>query len=228
MGIHKVWSISDTFYLLTFYKERSISQLAFDIGCSDSTITNNLKELNLSKTNDTENINPREIVKPIIEKIMKPKKELKAKQKQYKKAKRARTAYTAKTGIRDDINFFVRSTWEANFIRFLKHKNIEFQYEPKMFTFDNIRYGTVSYIPDFYLPKEDIWIEIKGWLQPKSKCKMRRFKKYFPDDFKKLKFICLKEDNLVDKFFKEIGCEPYCYYNELVSQYGKVIENWEN
>lgn len=70
MGLHKTWSISDTFYLLSFYKERSLSQLAFDIGCSESTVTNNLKELKLSKTNDTENINPREIVKPIIEKSL--------------------------------------------------------------------------------------------------------------------------------------------------------------
>jgi hypothetical protein len=35
--------------------------------------------------------------------------------------------------------------------------------------------------PDFYLPETDTYIECKGWYDPKSKTRMKRMAKYFPD-----------------------------------------------
>ncbi len=38
----------------------------------------------------------------------------------------------------------------------------------------------MTYRTDFYLPKENIYIEIKGWLTEKAKEKMNLFKVLYP------------------------------------------------
>ena len=40
---------------------------------------------------------------------------------------------TYKSGIRADLGFYVRSSWEANFARLLLYLGILFKYEPKRF-----------------------------------------------------------------------------------------------
>jgi len=95
-----------------------------------------------------------------------------------------------KGGKREDLdNVYFRSSTEANQARYFKFLKIKFQYEQKTFLFPGIRKGTVSYTPDFYLPSEDRWVEVKGFMDPKSKTKLKRFKKYYPDEFKKLTII---------------------------------------
>lgn len=51
-----------------------------------------------------------------------------------------------------------RSKWEAYIARLLFLSKIEFQYEPARFYLDK----DLSYLPDFYLTKEKIYIEVKG------------------------------------------------------------------
>jgi hypothetical protein len=65
-----------------------------------------------------------------------------------------RTGYGRKT-LYSDIWF--RSRMEAKFAEWLDSKNIVWFYEPKRF---KISIG--SYLPDFYLPDKDIYIEVKG------------------------------------------------------------------
>ena len=115
-----------------------------------------------------------------------------------------------KSGKRVDLNnTFFRSSWEANIARYYNYLGIEWQYEPKTFIFKNITRGSVSYTPDFYLPKEDKWVEVKGWMDGKSKTKLKRFKQQFPEEYKKLQLIQEKE------------------YNEIKRKIAYYIKNWE-
>lgn len=51
-----------------------------------------------------------------------------------------------------------RSRLEARWAVFFDECGIEYQYEPEGFDLGDGYY----YLPDFYLPEQDIWIEIKG------------------------------------------------------------------
>lgn len=85
--------------------------------------------------------------------------------------------------------FFSRSQWERNYacyIQFLKEHGYikEWVYEPKTFWFEGIRRGTNNYKPDFLVTFPDDtteYREVKGYLDRKSKTKLKRMKKYFPD-----------------------------------------------
>lgn len=73
-----------------------------------------------------------------------------------------------KGGTRQDLNQYFRSAWEANIARLLNYLNIEWIYEYKRFDFNNETEFVLSYQPDFYLPKYDKWIEVKGWMDEKK------------------------------------------------------------
>lgn len=113
-----------------------------------------------------------------------------------------------KGGIRSDLNCYFRSAWEANVARILNCKNIKWKYEIKRFFFEEIVDGVASYQPDFYLPEYDKWIEVKGWMDQKSKVRLKLFQEQFPDEYNKLILIDEK------------------YYNQLRDDYS-YIENWE-
>ncbi|MFW6172463.1 MAG: hypothetical protein ACOC5T_01845 [Elusimicrobiota bacterium] len=70
-------------------------------------------------------------------------------------------------GFRKDINLYVRSTWEANFARILSFCNINYEYEKKRFTLSS----GLTYSPDFYCKYRDIYYEIKGHAESRSKWK---------------------------------------------------------
>jgi hypothetical protein len=62
---------------------------------------------------------------------------------------------------------------------------LEWDYEPQTFWFDSIRRGTRSYLPDFKVYRPDgthYWLEVKGYMDQKSKTKIKRFKKYYPQE----------------------------------------------
>lgn len=85
---------------------------------------------------------------------------------------------------------FFRSSWEVKFacyLQFLKEKKIisEWEHEPKTFWFDAIKRGTRSYLPDFKITRPDgthYWVEVKGYMDAKSKTKIKRFQKYYPEE----------------------------------------------
>jgi hypothetical protein len=75
----------------------------------------------------------------------------------------------------------------ACFLQWLKEiGNIaEWQYEPKTFWFEGIKRGCVSYKPDFMVKLASglhHWVEVKGYMDSKSKTKLARFKRYFPEE----------------------------------------------
>lgn len=107
---------------------------------------------------------------------------------------------TGNGGIREDIGFYVRSNWEANFIRILKFENKKFEYEPKTFQLSE----TISYTPDFLIDGE--WYEIKGFMNESSILKISLFKEKYPNE----------RLNIID----------HIKYNELKEKYKSLIL-WE-
>ena len=95
-----------------------------------------------------------------------------------------------KQGKRKDLDDrYFRSSWEANYARYLNFlvKNgdlYKWDYEVDTFFFEAIKRGTRSYMPDFKIWEdkdcEPYYIEVKGWMDDKSKTKLSRMAKYFP------------------------------------------------
>lgn len=110
-------------------------------------------------------------------------------------------------GKREDLdNRFFRSSMEANIARYYNFLGIRWEYEPCEFKFP-IERGIRFYKPDFYLPDTNMYIECKGWLDAKSKTRMKRMKKHFPEI--KLQMIGWAE------------------YREITKSVSKLIPNWE-
>lgn len=82
----------------------------------------------------------------------------------------------SRMGFRKDLGHFVRSTWEADYCRVLNYLGVKYEYEPE--TFD---LGEVSYTPDFYIPSENRFVEIKGWMTEKSAMRISLFREKFPE-----------------------------------------------
>lgn len=83
---------------------------------------------------------------------------------------------------------FYRSSWEANYARYLEWLRLrgnilEWEHEPKCFWFHAIKRGTRSYLPDFAVlecSNKITFHEVKGWMDAGSKTKLKRMAKYYP------------------------------------------------
>ncbi len=83
---------------------------------------------------------------------------------------------------------YARSLWERNFAFYLEwlrnNKSVtSWKHEPRTFWFLKIKRGVRSYKPDFrivYAGGLVKWIEVKGWLDPRSATKLKRMAKYYP------------------------------------------------
>lgn len=70
------------------------------------------------------------------------------------------------------------------------------EYEPHTFWFLEIKRGCRSYTPDFEVTRLDgshFWIEVKGYMDSKSKTKLKRFAKYYPDE----KIVVVTKDSFM-------------------------------
>lgn len=103
-----------------------------------------------------------------------------------------------KRGFRDDLGFWVASSWEANYCRYLiflqeKGQIKRWEYEPETFEFKE-RHGTTRYTPDFLVENMDGSIkyhEVKGYFDRASKTKIKRFKRDYPA----LELIVIDKEN---------------------------------
>jgi hypothetical protein len=110
---------------------------------------------------------------------------------------------------------FYRSRWEANYARYLewlKANNYikDWQHEPKTFWFEGVKRGCVSYLPDFCvtdLNGFESYHEVKGWMDSRSKTKIKRMAKYHPD----VKLVVIEGKA----------------YKEIESKLGSLIPQWE-
>lgn len=98
--------------------------------------------------------------------------------------------YNCHGGKRKDLgDTYFRSGWEANYARFLNFllkngKISKWEYEPDVFYFEKIKRGTRGYLPDFKVWDTEgnfHYVEVKGYMDPKSKTKLKRMKKYYPE-----------------------------------------------
>lgn len=98
---------------------------------------------------------------------------------------------TVQGGKRADLGHrYFRSRSEANYARYLnllqkQGKILGWEYEPHTFWFEGIKRGTRDYTPDFklHLPNgKHEWHEVKGWMDQKSRTRLKRMAKYFPDE----------------------------------------------
>jgi hypothetical protein len=121
----------------------------------------------------------------------------------------------AKRGIRPDIGpMFFRSKWEANYARYLNWLQARgeidaWKYESQTFWFEAIKRGVRSYKPDFYIEEKgkSYFVEVKGWMDDKSKTKLKRMKKYYPD----IRIVLVDERQ----------------YASIKSKVSRLIEGWE-
>lgn len=87
-----------------------------------------------------------------------------------------------------DRRIYARSIWEANYARFLEFQKVwgqiaDWEHEPETFWFEKIKRGIRSYLPDFKLTLTNgnvEYHEVKGWMDPASKTKIKRMAKYHP------------------------------------------------
>lgn len=85
---------------------------------------------------------------------------------------------------------YYRSKAEANYARFLEWQKTtgqitDWEHEPKEFWYEAIRRGVRSYKPDFSVTLLDgrvEWREVKGYMDSKSRTKIKRFAKYYPTE----------------------------------------------
>lgn len=113
-------------------------------------------------------------------------------------------ASRGKAGIRKDIDnktyFFSR--WEANMARIYNYLGIKWIHQPQSFDI-----GNQSYTPDFYLPDQGEYIEVKNFLGDYSRNRDDKFRELYP---KVTLTMILKEE-----------------YLKLEAKYSKLIQNWE-
>lgn len=113
-------------------------------------------------------------------------------------------ASKGKPGIRTDIDSDIcfYSTWEANIARVFNLLDITWEYAPKIFDL-----GSHTYRPDFYLPKDNMYIEVKNFMNDYS------FKR---DQLFRIKYPHIKLEVLSRKEYKEIEVD-----------YKPLIDFWE-
>lgn len=120
-----------------------------------------------------------------------------------------------KSGKRADLdNMFFRSAWEANYARYLnflkQQGEIEaWEYEPKTFVFEGETRGGITYLPDFKVVYRDgshEWHEVKGWMDAKSKSKLKKMARFYPNEIVIV-----------------IGADEY----RAIAKWSGLIEGWE-
>ena len=98
--------------------------------------------------------------------------------------------YVAKQGWRTigGQRCYFRSKAEANAARYLQwmteREEIDgWEHEPKTFWFDASKRGVRSYLPDFLVRQlaGDYYVEVKGYWDAKSRTKLKRMAKYYPN-----------------------------------------------
>lgn len=104
---------------------------------------------------------------------------------------------------------YFRSKWEANYALYLDFlvKNFEierWEFESDVFVFGKIKSGNRSYRPDFKVYRYDGSIEyheVKGYMDSRSKTKLKRMKKYYPE----IKLILIEKEFYKDMLKKLSG-----------------------
>lgn len=113
--------------------------------------------------------------------------------------------------------YYFRSLYEINYahtLEYLKSKGAikDWEYEPTTFRFPKDEYQTSPfyYKPDFLVTLDGghQWHEVKGWMNPSSRKKLKRFAKHYPQE----------ELHVIDKD----------WFKQHAKTYKRLIPNWES
>jgi hypothetical protein len=78
----------------------------------------------------------------------------------------------------DGTTIWLRSSYEVRVADVLTEFRIPWEYEPIRFTLD----GTgMTYCPDFFLPEQEIYLEVKGWMRDYDRIKLEKFFELYPN-----------------------------------------------
>ena len=113
------------------------------------------------------------------------------------------------------VRKYYRSKWEANYAYYLEWLRLAGQieswsHEPTTFWFEGVKRGCVSYLPDFLVTEKDgseAYHEVKGWMDARSKTKIRRMAKYHPS----VKLVVVDSKA----------------YAKLKAQVSRIVPGWE-
>lgn len=140
----------------------------------------------------------------------------------------------SRIGKRADLGIFYRSSWESNFHRYIKHLEPQalIKYEPKTYIFTpfGVVRGQLSYTPDFSIVFPDgrqVLIELKGYFSRQDITKLRRFKKFYPEDWGRLRAVVASPKVAAAKVCEDLGLGIFAYYKDLNSTYRSTIAHWE-
>ncbi len=111
-----------------------------------------------------------------------------------------------KHSFKRDLGHHCRSTWEANYARYLLWINKKYKYEPKTFTIRLPNEIKGTYTPDFLVNGNE-WHEVKGWEDRNTIKKWKLFQQQYPEE----KFI------LIDRI----------KYKKIEKLFKYIIPNWE-
>ena len=98
----------------------------------------------------------------------------------YGRPPKSTKTYT-KSGYRKDLAHYVRSSWEADMARVFRHLGWDYQYEPRTFELVKQSGSTITYTPDFFIPEQNTFYEIKGWMDNVSAEKIALFHEQYPE-----------------------------------------------
>jgi len=90
----------------------------------------------------------------------------------------------------DGKKMYLKSNWERRFCLYLSFQKkyghiVDYWYEPQTFWFEGIKRGTTNYKPDFKVefPSGNFeFYEVKGYMTSKDETKIKRMKKYHPNE----------------------------------------------
>jgi hypothetical protein len=148
-----------------------------------------------------------------------------------------------KKGKRLDIHptYSFRSATEANFARILNFLNLDWRYEERVFVFNGYKRRPHTYIMDFEVmgqlkaPPKDFkdhsfkpgFYEVKGYMKPESREKLRRLKRHYKDEFNITTVILYNKYKKTDIEFCKKHEYKFDLYDGLTKQYKEHISTWE-
>lgn len=138
--------------------------------------TKNILSEHLTKNNP--NDNPESIKKMILTKAGTKSERVRKAKEQFERGERKVSDNVGRgvVGIRSDLGHNCRSMWEANIARILKLKNIEYEFEHGFYSFHDTNGNLIdNYLPDFYLPEYNAYLEVKGQMDDASFRKLELF-----------------------------------------------------
>lgn len=221
------WTEEEDAYLLVNYAKHGPAFISKVTGRSESAVTSRFRRLEKETLSIEEEffLSRAKRVKPKRAR-RNPKGTIGTEKLTNKKTTKGSAYAHTKTGYRPDLDLVVRSGWESDVLRILKSYDIKYEFEPRVFTFP-VKRGAKSYLPDIYLPDFDQYIEVKGWLDDKSRTKLRRFKRHYPHEFRNFAMI-IGNSKKVKDLCEELDVPYVLEFNKLKKVYKDKIPNWES